>query len=92
MANSPLRALVDILSNAVDRIDSQYAAENLQFPTLEVPFEPSRPSNALITHELIVQQAKIVVAAAEQLCALVRDPVSVLMDIGLGVRLIIVLL
>jgi hypothetical protein len=85
MAKSPLRALVDILSNAVDRIDSQYAAENLPFPTLEIPFEPAHPSDALITHELVVQQASIAIAAAEQLCTLVRDPMSVLTDIGFGV-------
>jgi hypothetical protein len=86
-AKSPLRALVDILSDAVDRIDSQYAAENVPFPTLDVPFEPTHPGNALLTHELVVQQAKIVVAAAEQLTALVRDPTSVLLDLVLGVSL-----
>jgi hypothetical protein len=85
MAKSPLRALADIISDAVDRIDSQYAAQNLPFPTLDVPFEPDHPENALITQELIVEHAMIAVAAAEQLCTLVRDPMSVLMDIGLGV-------
>jgi hypothetical protein len=92
MAKSPLRALVDVLSSAVDRIDSHYADANLPFPTLDVPFEPAHPSSALITDGLIVQQARIVVAAAEQLSVLVRDPTSVLLDLVLGVRSITALL
>jgi hypothetical protein len=85
MAKSPLCALIDILSNAVDYIDSHYADANLPFPTLDVPFEPAHPSSALITDKLIVQWTRIMVAAAEELSMLVRDLTSILLDLVLSV-------
>jgi hypothetical protein len=88
MAKSPLRAIVDILSNAVDRIDSQYSAANLRFPTLDDPFNPNGPADVLLGRPSVVEQAKLIVACAEQLCAMVTNPSSGLMEVGMAVSVV----
>jgi hypothetical protein len=85
MSKSPLRVLADILSDAVDRIDSQYSAANLSFPTLDDPFDPEQPADILLGHQAVVEQAKIVVGVADQLCAMVTNPSSGLMEVGMAV-------
>jgi hypothetical protein len=90
MAKSSLRVLADIISDAVDSIDSQYAAANLVFPTLDDSFKLDRPADVLLGHQSVVDQANIIAAAAEQLCVLSKSPSSILSETGMAVSPIIV--
>jgi hypothetical protein len=79
MAKSPLRVLVDILSDAVAHIESEYAAANLSFPTLDDVFDSNSPADILYGKKSILEQSKVVVAAAEQLSVMVTEPSNVLL-------------
>lgn len=71
---SPLRVLSDIISDAVTKVDEQYAAANLEFPSLEETFDPKDPANTLLSNLNVTQNISLVVAAAEQLVASIRHP------------------
>jgi hypothetical protein len=87
MKKSSLRVLADIISDAVDRIDNEYAAAHLDFPSLNELFDPKDPANVFLADAQVIKNTSLVVAAAEQLVATIRPPVIVAGDLGLVVRL-----
>jgi len=80
---SPLRVLADIISEAVNHIDNEYSAAQLEFPSLKDVFDPKDPANVLLSDAQVIKNTSLVVAAAEQLVASIRAPVMVAGDLGL---------
>ena len=82
---SPLRHLVDVLSDAVTRIDEKYASAGLEFPTLDKPFNAKNPACLLLSDPDVVPLSSVVVAAADQLIASARQPMHAVFDIAQSV-------
>ena len=82
---SPLRHLVNILSNAVTRIDEKYALADLQFPVLDKPFDEKDPAWRLLSDPDVVSLSSVVVAAADQLIASARHPMQTVLDMAQSV-------
>jgi hypothetical protein len=79
---SSLRHLVNILSDAVTRIDEKYASANLEFPALDKPFDEKDPACLLLSDPDMVPLSSVIVAAADQLIASARHPVETVIDIS----------
>ncbi|KAF9779280.1 O-methyltransferase [Thelephora terrestris] len=79
---SPLRRLVDILSDAVTRIDEKYASANLEFPSLDKPFDEDDPACLMLSDSRVVPLSSVIVAAADQLIASARHPMQAVLDIA----------
>ena len=79
---SPLRHLANIISDAVARIDEKYASANLEFPTLDKPFNAKDPACILMSDPDVVPLSSVVVAAADQLIASARQPIQAVFDIA----------
>ena len=69
---SPLRHLINILSDAVARIDEKFASANLEFPTLNIPFDEKDPACRLLSDPDVVPLSSVIVAAADQLIVSAR--------------------
>jgi len=83
---SPLRHLVNVLSDAVTRIDEIYASASLEFPALEKPFNEKDPACLLLSDPEVIPLASIIVAAADQLIVSARHPIQAVFDMALSVR------
>lgn len=79
---SPLRHLVNILSDAVARIDEKYASANLEFPTLDKPFDEKESACKMLSDPDVVPLSSVVVSAADQLIATARHPAQAILDIS----------
>jgi hypothetical protein len=77
---SPLRHLVNVLSDAVDRIDEKYASANLEFPTLDVPFDRKEAAYQMLSDPDVVPLSSVIVAAADQLIVSARHPSQAVLD------------
>ena len=77
-----LRHLVDILSDAVTRIDEKYASANLEFPALDKSFDEKDPACLLLSGQDVVPLSSVVVAAADQSIACARHPMQTVLDIA----------
>lgn len=86
---SPLRTLVDILSDAVNHIESQYAAAGLKMPSLDAAFDSANLACTFLSHPDVIEQASVVVAAAEQLAVSVRPPRMVILENVLAVSFLV---
>lgn len=84
---SPLRHLVNILSDAVTRIDEKYASANLEFPTLDKPFDEKNPACLLLSDPDVVPLSSVIVAAADQLIASARHPWQAVLDVAQSVSI-----
>lgn len=82
---SPLRRLVNILSDAVTRIDEKYASANLEFPSLDKSFDEKDPACLLLSGPDVVPHSSVIVAAAAQLIASARHPAQAILDIAQAV-------
>ena len=82
MKTSPLRRLVNILSDAVTQIDEKYASAGLEFPTLDEPFNEKNPACLLLSDPNVVPLSSVIVAAADQLIASARHPMQAVLDIA----------
>ncbi|KAL1658045.1 S-adenosyl-L-methionine-dependent methyltransferase [Schizophyllum commune] len=71
---SPLRALVDTLSQAVTVIDEAFAAAKQPYPPLAAPFDPASPAEALFQRIEVAQAAKTIQLATSALSASVGTP------------------
>lgn len=80
MASSPLRALVNILSAGVDAIEEAYAKQGAAVPSLDQPFMPG----PLDMDPAVMQNARVVIAAADQLIANVRGPFETIQEYATG--------
>lgn len=79
---SPLRRLVNILSDAVTQIDEKYASANLEFPMLDQPFDEKDPASQLLSDSDVVPLSSVIVAAADQLIASARHPTHAVFDMA----------
>jgi hypothetical protein len=85
---STLRLLANLISEAVDTIEGVYATADTTPPSLNTPWNPKAPSEAL-GQDLVVMEAKTkLVAAAAQLVATARDPISSLLSFSDGVIIV----
>nr|GAT44743.1 predicted protein [Mycena chlorophos] len=72
---STLRALLNVMSDAVDTIEGVYTSANLPIPSLNEPYNPSDPSEALRADPIVAAASTNLIAAAAQITATVRNPV-----------------
>ena len=77
---SPLRHLVNILSDAVARIDEKYASADLEFPALDRPFDEKDSACQLLSAPDVVPLSSVIVAAADQLIVSARHPMQAILD------------
>ena len=82
---SPLRRLVNILSDAVTQIDEKYALADLEFPALHKQFDEKDPAWRLLSDPDVVPLSSVIVAAADQLIASVRHPMQAVLDMAQSV-------
>lgn len=80
-----MRHLVNILSDAVARIDEKYASDNLEFPTLDKPFNEEDPACLLLSDPDVVPLSSAIVAAANQLIVSARHPMQAVVDMAQSV-------
>ena len=82
---SPLRRLVNILSDAVTQIDEKYALADLEFQALHKQFDEKDPAWRLLSDPDVVPLSSVIVAAADQLIASVRHPMQAVLDMAQSV-------
>ncbi|KAF8180028.1 O-methyltransferase [Mycena galopus ATCC 62051] len=85
---SALRLLANLISQAVDTIEGVYVAANATPPPLNKPWDPKDPSEALGQDPAVMEAKTKLIAAAAQLMATARDPISTLLSISDGVPLL----
>ncbi|KAJ7113834.1 O-methyltransferase [Mycena epipterygia] len=71
---SPLRRLANMIMDAVDTIEDVYAQADTPLPSLDEPFNPEDPSEALSQDPKVSAATKNLMAAAAQISATVCDP------------------
>ena len=84
-ANTTLRRLSAIISDAVDKIEEQSANAGHPYPSLNEPFDPTNPSEALTVDPVVLQNTMLLIAAANQIIATVRLPAMSVYDMSLAV-------
>jgi hypothetical protein len=74
-----LKALSQIISNAVTTVEAKYKDAGLNPPSLNEPFNPHDPAEALRRDPEVADAIQHLVAASGQITAVMRDPaVSIL--------------
>lgn len=71
---STLRQLADLISESVDKIDASFAQNNLQFPSLDEPLNPTSLSEAAAMSPDVIAASMVIVGACAQLSASVNIP------------------
>jgi sugar phosphate isomerase/epimerase len=71
---SPLRQLANIISESVEQIDAAMEKTNLEYPSLDVPFNPFSPAEAASMSHEVRAAAALAIAACGQLSAIVNIP------------------
>lgn len=85
---SPLKQLSNLISASVDQIELHYKSNgNLQYPSLDAPFDPTSPSEVLSMDPAVIPAAMIIVSACAQLSATVNVPAMTTYDAIGGVSL-----
>ncbi|KAF9264075.1 O-methyltransferase [Marasmius fiardii PR-910] len=84
---STLRQLADLISVSVDAIDARFSKNGLTFPSLNDPFNPVSPAEALLRSPDLVKHIMTAVSACSQLTATVNMPMSLLGDVGLSFQI-----
>jgi hypothetical protein len=57
----------------------------LDFPSLDGPYDPHSPAEALLSHPAVVHATKLIVSATGQLAAMVQRPFLTICDATMGV-------
>ena len=82
---SPLRQLADIISSSVDKIDAHFDNLGLDYPSLDISWDPTSPSELASMSPAVVQASMLIVSACGQLSATVHSPSLTLFDAAAGV-------
>lgn len=82
---SPLRTLVDLISDAVTKIDEIYSSSGLRFPALDDNFDFKQSVDALLLGPDVSKNVSVVVAAAEQLCVSLKHPGTTVLELATAV-------
>ncbi|KAK0437893.1 O-methyltransferase [Armillaria borealis] len=78
---SPFKQLSNLISASVDQIESHYKSNsNLQYPSLDAPFDPTSPSEALSMDPAVIPATMVIVSACAQLSATVNLPAMTMYD------------
>ncbi|KAJ7153303.1 O-methyltransferase [Mycena filopes] len=83
-AISTLRLLTNIIHNAVDTIEDTYLRSKLDFPSLDEPFDPAAPGEALRQDPAVSMAALDLIAAASQIAATVSNPTTAIVNASQG--------
>ncbi|KAJ7982955.1 S-adenosyl-L-methionine-dependent methyltransferase, partial [Mycena polygramma] len=75
-----LKALSKIIVNAVDTMELAYADAEVDFPSLEDPFEAAGPGEAMRQDSLVSGAVQNLMAAAAQIVATVANPVTAILN------------
>jgi hypothetical protein len=81
-----LRRLANIINEAIDNIESIYAQAEMPLPSLDLPFDPADPAEAILQDPIVVAAALNIMAAASQLSATVCSPVASVLNALQAVR------
>ncbi|KAI0063786.1 S-adenosyl-L-methionine-dependent methyltransferase [Artomyces pyxidatus] len=77
---TPLKALADIISSGVQTLESAYSKKGIPFPSLDDPLQPTFLDNE---HD-VVTATNLIVAAAHQIIAAVRQPMDTVYEYAAG--------
>ena len=83
---SPLRILSDTIAQATAVIDGAFEAAKLPFPSLDAPFDPQSPAEALFAQPEVARAAETLVLAGNALCASAAKPQLLALRTALAVR------
>lgn len=84
---SPLRQLIDIMSQSVDKIEAEMERANLRYPNLDEPSNPFSPEEVASMSPAVRQSAALISSACAQLSAIVDVPILTLYHAAGGVSL-----
>ncbi|KAF7349631.1 hypothetical protein MSAN_01689200 [Mycena sanguinolenta] len=73
---STLRRLANIINEAIDDIERVYAAADTPLSSLDAPFNPADPAEALLQNPIVEGATLNIMAAASQLSATVASPAA----------------
>lgn len=65
--------------------DKELNGAPLDFPSLDEPYDPLSPAEALLSHPAVVHATKLIVSATGQLAAMVQRPFLTICDATMGV-------
>ena len=65
--------------------DEEQNRAPLDFPSLDEPYDPLSPAEALLSHPTVVHATKLMVSATGQLAAVVQRPFLTICDATMGV-------
>ncbi|KAJ6602649.1 O-methyltransferase [Mycena vulgaris] len=84
---SALRQLSDIIANAVSQIEADYAKASAPLPSLDEPFNPTNPAEAIGMNPSVMTASSLVIAAAAQITAAVSNPALAIINDSLQFHL-----
>lgn len=84
--DSPLRQLADLISASVDTIDNIFKKNGETYPTLDDLFSPTSPAERLALQPEVLGPAMTIVAATNQLAAIVNPAFMTIVHMGVSVR------
>lgn len=66
---------------------ASFISSPLDFPSLDLPYDPNDPAELLRTHPVVSAAVNKIIAASGQICATVQTPFMTLMDASMGYHL-----
>lgn len=82
---SPLRILSDTIAQATAVIDGAFEAAKLPYPSLDAPFDPNSPAEALFAQPEVARAAETLTLAGSALTASAAKPQLLAMRMALAV-------
>jgi hypothetical protein len=82
---SSLRQRSNIIAQAVTDIETEYAKASASLPSLDEPFNPTNPAEAVGMQPAMFATSSMVIAAVAQITATVSNPPFVVINNLLGV-------
>jgi hypothetical protein len=83
---SSLRQRSNIIAQAVTDIETEYAKASASLPSLDEPFNPTNPAEAVGMQPAIFAASSMIIAAVAQITATVSNPPFVVINNLLGVN------
>ncbi|KAF7341723.1 hypothetical protein MSAN_02070800 [Mycena sanguinolenta] len=82
-----LRRLANIINEAIDTIEGVYAEAEMPLPSLNAPFDPTDPAEALMQNPAVEGASMNIMAAVSQLSATVFSPAASALNASQAVRI-----
>ena len=86
-----LKALHALIGDALEDLERIFVSDRvldrtpLDFPSLDKPYDPLSPAEALLSHPTVAHATKLIVSAAGQLAAAIQPPFLTITDAAAGV-------